>query len=124
MQQENGYIAIASILVIAAVILMISTATALHSINDLQSARSTKQGQAALNLVEGCVEDALLRITKNLTLPTTISIPEGDCSATLNSQVGSNWTFTVNGTFDGSTKSIQVTAEKGSTTSITDWVEL
>lgn len=124
MQHQKGYIAIASILVISAVAVIIGTAVALQSINEIQTALSHKKGQESLQLVEGCTENALIRLNRVASLSATVTIPEGSCSVTINSNTGNNWTFTVSGTVNNYTKSVQVSATRGDTFTITNWQEL
>lgn len=124
MKQQRGYIAIASVLVISAVAVIIGTAVALQSINEIQTALSHKKGQEALQLVEGCTEDALIRLNKVASIPATITIPQGTCSVTINSNTGNNWTFTIAGTINNYTKRVQVSATRGTTFVITSWQEL
>lgn len=119
-----GYTAIATVLVIAAVAMIIGTTTSLLSIDGLQAGYNLDQGQATLQIVESCVEDTLLYLNENNSLPPSISLPEGSCSVTLNSQVGVVWTFTVAGSINGYTKSVQVVANRSSAVSITSWREL
>lgn len=123
-KNTKGYIAISSILVIAAIVFIIGTSVSLVSVNDIQSALAGKKGQQALNLVEGCVEDALLRLSNTNAIPSTISLPEGTCSVTINIHSGNDWTFTTTGTFENYTKSVKVSANRGSSLTVTSWVEM
>lgn len=124
LSSQAGYAALTSVLVIAAVVLTIGSTVALLSVNDIQSALSNKKSDETLDFVEGCVEDALLRLAEDDSIPTTLTNPEGTCSVTINSQAGDDWTFTVTGTSDISTKSVQVEANRASTVSITSWLEV
>lgn len=124
MKNKNGYIAIASVLVIAAIVLTIAVTVSLLSINDIQSALANKKGVEALNLVEACVENALLQLNEENTIDLVITIPQGECFVTIDSQSGSNWTFTVSGEFENYTKNIQISASRVSTVEVTNWSEL
>jgi hypothetical protein len=120
----GGYVAIASVLVITAIVLAIGTTVALLSVSDIQSALSYKKSEETLSIVEACIEDALLRLNEDNSIPNSITIPEGICSVTINSQSGGNWIFTVSSSLDKNTKDIQVEATRGSTVSITSWIEI
>ena len=120
---HQGYIALSSILVISAVVLVIGISTSLLSVNDLLSSTSGKKGDETVDFVEACIEDALLRLNKDNTIPTTITLPVGDCSVTINSQVGNDWDFTVEATLDGFTRKIRVVATRSSSVTITSWQE-
>ena len=69
MKNKKGYIAISSVLVIMAVVLIIGSSVSLLSINDMQSALSNKKSEESLHLVEGCTEDALLSLNENNSIP-------------------------------------------------------
>ena len=124
MKNQTGYIAIASVLVIAAIVLIIGTSVLLLAVNDIQSALSNKKSDESLDLVESCVEDALLRLNEDNSIPATITLPDGSCSVTINSQVGTLWTFTVSGTFISHAKSIQVVADRTNTVTVNSWTQL
>lgn len=119
----QGYIAISSILVIAAVVLVIGTTVALVSINEGQISLASFQNDSVLDAVEGCTEDTLLYLNENNSLPATVVTPQLTCNVS-GSQAGSNWTFTVAGTVSGYTKSIQIQAARTTTISITSWNEI
>ena len=118
---QQGYVALASILVITAITVIISVSVSLLTVNELQSSLATKKGIEAHLLVEGCIEDLLLELNKEGTLSTTITLPEGSCSATIDSQVGNDSTFTVTGSFDGYTSTTQVTATRDTSVSVSNW---
>jgi hypothetical protein len=121
---EKGYIAIASMLVILLVVTIIVTSVSLLSINDIQSALSGKKGNESLFIVEGCVENALIKLNKDNLVPSSIVTPNGTCSVTINSQVGNNWTLTVGSQSNGYTKNVQVTAIRDATITVSSWKEL
>ena len=80
--------------------------------------------ESGIGFVESCAEDALIKINKNGALAGTIVLPEGTCTVTINSQVGSNWDFTVSGILNGYSKNIRVTATRGSTMTVNSWQEI
>lgn len=104
--------------------MIIGTSVSLLSINDIQLSLSNKKSDEALDLVEGCVEDALIRLNEDNSIPATITIPQGTCSVTINSQAGSNWTFTVTGTFNAYTKGVRVEAVRQSNVEVSRWTEI
>lgn len=124
-KNQTGYIALITVLIIASVVLVIGISTSLLSINDLQSAYAGRKNEEGLGLAESCVEDALLQLNKNSTIPSTITLPagEGACQITINSQSGSNWDFTVTPQSQEYTKRVRVVASRGSSVTITSWLE-
>lgn len=120
---SSGYIALATVLVIFVALVLITGSASLLAIDDSQLALASRQREILINQIEGCVEDALLRLNENDALPTTITQPEGSCDITLDSQAGSTWTFTVEATKNNATKRVQVVAERTSTITISQWLE-
>lgn len=122
---QGGYVALASVLVIAAIVFVIGITAPLASINEVQVSLSGKTSNEATDLLEGCVEDALLRISETNSLPSTINFSESTCSITLNSQSGTTWVFTVTIDHEDYNKSIQVNAirdtEEG--VSVNTWLD-
>ncbi|HYD35667.1 MAG TPA: hypothetical protein VD999_06370 [Vitreimonas sp.] len=118
-----GYIALSSMLMIAAIIVIIGTTASLLAINAGQISLADTRQENVLNLVESCIEDSLLQLNKSNTLPSSLSLPEGNCTVTLNSQVGSVWTFTISATLNGHTKTLQVTTNRTTQLTITNWIE-
>lgn len=121
---SKGYVALSSILVIAAVILTIGISVSLLSISESQLSLAEKKKEETIDFVEACVEDALLELNEDSSVPSTITVPEGSCSVVVNSQLGNDWTFTVSGTQDSHTKDIQVSATRDTTVTITSWKEI
>jgi hypothetical protein len=124
MKNKKGYIAITSILVILAVVLTVGTTVSLLSVNNIQASLTDQKGEEALALVEGCAEDALLRLNNNNSIPGSISLPEGNCNITNISNVGNDWTFTVSATILSYTKSLQINATRTNTVQVTSWLEI
>jgi hypothetical protein len=124
MRKQKGYIALASILVISVVIVVIGTSVALLSINEIQSSLSNKKSEQGLGFVDSCVEEALLRLNEEIAIPALLTLPEGTCTATVNSQTGANWTFTVNGTSEGYSKTVRVSVIRRQIVDIVSRVEM
>ena len=120
---NHGYVAISTVIVVVAVLLIILTTTSLVAISEGQMSLSGKKADESSNLVEGCVEDALIRINKSNNLPTSLILPEGQCTVTIDSHVGNDWKFTISGSVDNYTKKVQVQASRGSVITITNWKE-
>jgi hypothetical protein len=120
----NGYVALTTVLVIAVIVVTIGLSTSLLSINEAQTSLSGKRNEESVDFVDGCIEDALMRLNKENVIPTQIPLPEGTCDVTINAQSGSDWTFTTTGTIDHYTKKIQVQATRTTTVSINAWEEV
>ena len=121
---DKGYVALSSILVIATVILTIGISVSLLSVSESQISLAEKKKEETVDFVEACVEDALLELNENGSISSAITLPEGTCTVTIDSQTGDDWTFTVTGAVDAHTKRIQVTANRDTAVTVTSWKEV
>ena len=121
---KKGYIALSSIIVISAVLIIIVVSVSLLSVSETQVSLGEQKKETTIDYLEACVEDALLQLNNQNAIPTQIPLPEGNCDVTIDSQVGSSWTFTVSGTQDNYTKAVQVQADRGTEVAITSWKEI
>lgn len=122
--KQKGYIAIATVLVIAAAIGLIGVTVSLSAINEAQISFANIQSDQSLDLVEGCAADTLLYLSKNDLLPSTITLPSGSCTISVEAQSGNDWTFLVSATFSNHSKKVRIQANRGSTVTINSWQEV
>ncbi len=121
---QQGFIALSMILIITAVVMSIATTVTFLAIGEAQSALTQQKGEDAWTFVEGCAEDALLKIHANSTYAGgTITRPEGTCSVTVTTG-NPNWNITVTTTATNYKRSVQIQATRGSTITITSWEEI
>ena len=124
LKASKGYIALTMILVIVAVVIALSTTVTLLAIGEGQSALAQQKGEDNLNLVDGCSEDALQKIHDSSSYAGgSITRPEGTCSVTVNTG-NPNWNITVTTTSTTYKRSVQIVATRGSTITITSWLEI
>ena len=122
----DGYVAISILLILTAVILGIIVTVAHLGIGEGQVSLALSKGEDTLHFVEGCMEDALLKIRSNPSYAGgTIGRPgsEGTCLIT----VAGGPTYTVTATtnaWQGYNRTIQVVVVRGATMSLTSWKEL
>lgn len=121
---KNGFIAITSVLVISAVVLSIVASVIYLSIGQGQSALALSKGEDAMAFVDGCAEDALLKLRASASYAGgNITRPEGTCSVSVSS-VGSTYTLTVATSATLYKRTVQVVAVRGSNITITSWKEI
>jgi hypothetical protein len=120
---NKGYIALTTILILGIILILITTTQALTSVNEGQFSLAGVKKDSALGFVESCGEDALIKLNKNNTIPSTIFLPSGTCAVTINGNVGTGWTFTVTGSQDNYYESIKIQAIRNSTLNLTGWQE-
>lgn len=123
MNNQNGYIALTSTLIIGALIVVVGLSVSLTSIGNLLNSYAFGQSSDDLYTVESCVEDVLLRLNETGSIPGSISLSGATCSVTINSQIGSTWDFTVT-RIGTNTKQVRVVATRGSSITISSWNEL
>lgn len=124
LRTDGGYVAMVTVLVVGAVLVLTGIGVVLTSINEVQSSFGEGKKEYTLGVVDSCAQDALLRINENNALPATITLPEGSCTVTINSQIGSSWDFSISGTVGDYIKSIRITATRTSTVIVNSWQEI
>lgn len=130
---EKGFIALSTVLVIMSVIVAIVATVTLLSIGEGQSSLAIFKGEDNLDLLEGCVEDAMLKARSSATFgdpvgtPVTLTRPEGSCSVTVNSKTpGVTWNMTVSNISSSDyQRKIQVIFDRNPTgITLTSWQEI
>ncbi len=120
---EGGYIALAVVLILTAVILSIMITVAQLGVGEGQASLALSKGEEALQFTEGCMEDALLKIYLNASYSGgIITHPEGTCSITV-SQVGSTYTVTATSTATFYNRTVQAVVTRSNSLNITSWKE-
>lgn len=124
--KKQGFIAITSVLIISAVVLAITINVSLLSIGQGQAGLALTKGEDTLAFVDGCAEDALLKLRAssayaggNITRPGV----EGTCTVTVASG-GSTFTLTVSTTNTLYKRTVQVVVNRGSAITLTSWKEI
>lgn len=128
---ETGYIALTTVIIILAVVLITAMSVTFSSIGEAQSGLALFKGEENFHFVEGCVEDMMLkaRSDENYTSG-TISRPgtEGTCVVTVVSKVGSGtvtWTVEVNSQSTSYQRKISVIFVRSATgITLTSWNEI
>ena len=125
MKNDSGFIAITSVLVIAAVALAISVTVSLLAIGEGQSSLALFKGEDTVTFVEGCAEDALLKVRQNSSYAGgNITRPEGTCVVTV-SKAGNVWTVTSTTNVTAFKRSIQtIFTLNGINIGLTSWKEI
>jgi hypothetical protein len=122
-ENKYGFVALSSLLVIAAVVLVIGISVSLLSVSEAQVSLDLLDGYKSLNLSEACAEEALLRLNNEGVLPTTIILPETECNIDIINQDANVWAFSVESVGDNVRK-IRIEAEKGSNVIVNSWLEV
>lgn len=112
-----------TILTVSAVALLIATTVSLLAIGQAQSGFSVTNGEIALALTEGCMEDALQNIKNSPTYAGgTITRPEGTCIITV-TKSGNIWTTTATTTETGYRRTIKTVIARSWRIQLLSWKE-
>ncbi len=125
---QKGFIALASLLVIAAVTVSIAISVALLGVGEASTSLSFKKGQEALKMAEGCGEEALLRIRNDVNYSGgNLSLTSGLCTINV-SGTGSDRVIDITSEVAGPPryiKRLQVTVKRtGQSVNIINWEEV
>ena len=118
---KKGYAAIISIIIIGILMTLLGTAGTYLGIGNAQSGISYQSNQKSLQLIDSCLEDALLTYNETNTLPTSITVPTGTCSLTINSQTGTTADITLSHSLNNYPYSINVSLDRNTTVSIVSY---
>ena len=122
---KKGYIAFSSLLVISAVVLAITVSVSLLSISESQMGNAVKKGEEALFFIEGCLEEGLLRISKNPSYNGgLLNFPEGQCTINIQKD-GEDWTVIASGLKDGYARKVEAKIKRiCNQTELVSWLEI
>ena len=95
---QSGFIAFISLIIISAVALAIAASISLLGIDEAKSSLSFKKGQEALKLAEGCLEESLLRLRDNSAYTGgSLNLGDGSCTISVSGS-GSDRTINIQST--------------------------
>lgn len=121
---KKGYVALVTVLIMAAVAVGAVTTVALLGIGEAQTGLASTDGETTLRLVESCTEDALSKVRSNSAyVSNTLVLPEGSCSVVV-TKAGSNWTLVVTNSAGKYKRTIQVDLSRSSKLVINSWKEI
>jgi hypothetical protein len=120
----RGYVALTSVLVVAAIMVVIIITVSLVSISEGQMSYAEYKKEETIDIVEACTEEALYRLKRTEVVQEQFPLLEATCSATINSQSGDDWDFTVTASTSGYLKKIRIDATSSNTITINSWQEV
>lgn len=110
-KKREGYVALMSVLIISAVLLIISVGLSLRSINEASMSLGEQESRKALAMADLCMEKALMKLESVLNYAGNESIILGDKSCDILTVSGNgnfNRTVQTQGTVSNYTKKIKV----------------
>jgi len=118
---DSGYAALLTVLVIGAVLIILTLSITFISLNTLLSSSTHQLSSQSLVQIEGCVQEALLQLKNNNSLPAQVILPEITCQINNISQTGNDWSFQVTGNYQGFSKTIDLQATRDTQLTLTGW---
>ncbi len=111
-KKQKGFIAVITVLMILVFSLSIVVGTAYLSIGSAQSARILSEGEEALQLTEGCAEDALLHGVRDENYTGgSYEYLGGRCNVNITKD-GQIWMFDISGTKNVLKRSVEIIATR------------
>lgn len=122
---NKGYIAFSTILIVSVVVLAIAVTSSLVSLGEAQSSFAQYNGESTLQFVEGCAEDALLKVRANAAYAGgSITRPEGTCTITITG-AGNPKTLTATTTNTSYKRTVQIVYNRtGTGVTLVSWREI
>ena len=121
-----GYVAITSIIILTFIIIVIGSTSILTSISESQISLSDKREMQLTSMIDSCLEESLLRLNEENSLPSVINIENHSCTLTVedHDEVSDQWIYLINLSFNGYEKNIRVIASRSDRVYILNWKEI
>lgn len=99
--KNNGFVAITSLLIIAAVVLSVTVSISLLGVGELQNTQTYRQGIKTKALANACMEEGLQRLKNNANYSGgTLQLPAGSCTIEV-TPVAANYSINITAQLDG-----------------------
>lgn len=110
----NGYIALISILIISAVLLLVAVSSGLLSISEASIGLEKSQGSRAIYLATACAEEALQKIKESSSFSGSgnLTTEDGDCGYTVEDLGEQSRLITASGTVQNAVGKIKVAVDQ------------
>lgn len=109
--RRSGAVALISVLVISAVIVVIGVGINLRSIGSLQSAFKSRRSTEAFYVADTCIEEALIRLRRNAAYSGgSLAVGDGTCTITI-AVNGNERTVTATATVDTFTRVLEAVVD-------------
>jgi len=107
LKTNNGFIALVTVLIIFAIVLLVGLSIGLLSINEAQMGLKKSQSSQAYYLANLCVEDALMKLKENINYSgnETIETESGSCQIL---PIEGKWTIKTISNFQNQVKKIKI----------------
>lgn len=120
---KRGMAAMITVIVLGALMVMIGSVMVLTSISEGQAVLMETKVKKNQGVIDACTEESMLKINVNGTIGTTVVTPLGNCSVTINSQVGDSWDLTIGANGEMSPLRVNVVLGRGTTMLIYTWLD-
>ena len=126
-KNQKGYIALISVLIISALVVLIATSASLVSISESDMGLEENQAWESFYLATACAEEALQKIRDSAPFSGSgnLSLGQGNCTYTVTKLTGQNRIITAAGTVRNITRKVKITLDKITPNiNITSWQQV
>jgi type II secretory pathway component PulK len=125
-KNNQGYIALVTVLIILAVGIIIGVTVSLNAVNEMQMGLSSNQSEQAFYVADACADEAILRLKRDASLTTinNLSIGNGSCIIQIENLGGNNRRVKVTGQVEDYYRLIEIEVTVGSSWEVTSWKEV
>lgn len=126
-KNQKGYIALISVLIISAIVVLIATSASLVSISESDMGLEENQAWETFYLTNACSEEALQQIRDSISFKGSgnLSLGEGSCTYTVTKLTGQNRVITASGTVGNIVRKAKITLDKITPNiNITSWQQV
>lgn len=112
--RKEGYIALISVLIISAIVVLIATSASLVSISESDMGLEENQAWESFYLATACAEEALQKIQDSSSFSGSgnLSLGQGSCTYTVTKLTSQNRVITASGTVRNITRKVKITLDK------------
>lgn len=119
----KGVAAIISVIVLGALMTLIGSVMVMTAIGEGQATLVEIKAKRNQMRLDACVEESLMQINRNNTLPAVIVTTLGNCGVTINSQVGTSWNLSLGVSGEMSPLGVNVVLERGTSIAVSSWID-
>lgn len=125
-KDNQGYVALITVLIVLAVSIIVAVSAVLNSTNEMQMGYASGEAEKAFNIADACADEALLRLKRepNLSTIPDLSIGEGSCIIQIENLGGESRRLKVTGLKKNIYRLIEIELTVGSDWQVVSWKEV
>jgi len=126
LNNNQGYIALITVLVVLAVSMIVAISAVLNSTNEMQMGYTSGKAEETFNVADACAEEAMLRLKRepHLSAISDLSIGAGSCIIEIQNLGAENRRLKITGQVGNIYRLIEIELTVGSDWQVTSWQEV